>query len=229
MYVNGVLDSSDLSTPVLNLTTENPLWIGANHQDQNQQNYDGLMDDLRIYKRAISPGEVVTLYEGKLIVQQPQSQLGYWGKSVSFSVQIDNGAAAVTYVPPFTYQWLKDGVEISDATSGQLELLDLKIDDAGDYTVLIKDSANNTVASQAATLTVNPARASIATYAGITIEGVPGRTYGVQMSTDLGLNTWTNVANVTLTQPIQIWYDSQSTAQQPQGFYRVVVRPITVP
>jgi Concanavalin A-like lectin/glucanases superfamily len=167
MYVNGVLDSSDLSAPMLNLATEEPIWIGANHDNQEQQNYDGLMDDLRIYRRAISPAEVATLYEGALIVQQPQSQLGYWGKSVSLSVQIDNGAAANTYAPPFTYQWLKDGIEISGATNAQLEFLDLQIADAGDYTVVIKDAGDNTVTSQAAQLTVSPAQTSIATYAGI--------------------------------------------------------------
>ncbi len=158
------------------------------------------------------------------IVAHPQSQVGYWGKSVSFSVTAADGN------PPYTYQWLKDSVEIEGATGSQIDLTNLQAENAGSYTVTVKDAGNTTLISQAATLVVNTASVSIATYAGLTIDGVIGQTYGIQATTDLGgTGSWTGVANVTLTQPAQIWYDSQSTAQQPKRFYRVVAGPISIP
>ena len=76
---------------------------------------------------------------------------------------------------------------------------------------------------------MNPAGVSLALYAGITIEGVVGLTYGIQYSTDLSnTNSWHGMANVTLGAPTQLWFDIQP-ASQPQRYYRVVPGPITVP
>ena len=165
------------------------------------------------------------LYESDIVISaEPQSQVSYWGKSATLSVSAAGG------VLPYTYQWLKDGKPVSGATDAQLILLNLQVEDAGEYMVTVTDAANKTVTSQTpAKLTVNPAGVSIATYAGLTIDGVIGQTYGVQVSTDLTAGNWTGAANVTLTQPIQIWYDAQSTAQQIKRFYRVVAGPISIP
>jgi hypothetical protein len=154
---------------------------------------------------------------------QPQPHIGYWGKSVTFSVTAAGGT------PPYTHKWLKNSVPISGATGAQLVLSDLKDTDAGGYTVTVTDADNNSLTSQpAATLTVLP-DVSIATYAGLTIRGGVGQTFGIQATTDMTASTWIGVANVTLTQPAQVWYDSQSTAQQPRRFYRVVAGPISIP
>ena len=80
-----------------------------------------------------------------------------------------------------------------------------------------------------AILTVIPSGMSIALYTGVTIEGVVGQTYGVQMTSDLSnTNSWAGVANATLTTPTQIWYDSQPETR-PQRYYRVVPGPIAIP
>jgi hypothetical protein len=161
---------------------------------------------------------------GIFFTAQPQSQVVYWGKSTTLSITVTGG------VLPLTYQWLKDGMEIDGATNSVLAFPNVQTTDTGSYTVVVTDANNNTVTSQAANLTVNPAGVSIATYAGLTIDGVIGQTYGIQATTDLGgSGSWIGVANVTLTQPSQIWYDSQSTAQQPKRFYRVVAGPISIP
>ncbi len=92
-------------------------------------------------------------------------------------------------------------------------------------------SLNNWIVNAAAIVpVVSPPSATIATYAGVTIEGGIGATYGIQATKDLSdSNGWVGVANVTLSQPKQIWYDSQSTTQQQKRFYRVVVGPISIP
>ena len=156
------------------------------------------------------------------ITSQPQSQLGYWGKSVSFSI------IATSCTSPITYQWLKDGVAISDATNSLLVLTNLQLANAGIYTVAGSDTVTNFL-SQPAVLTVNPAGVSIALYAGVTIDGVTNQTYGIQSTLDLSnTNSWAGRANVTLTNATQLWYDSQP-ATQPQTYYRVLPGPISVP
>ena len=74
-----------------------------------------------------------------------------------------------------------------------------------------------------------PPAVEIATYAGISITGIVGRIYGIQASTTMGPDSWVGVGNVTLTSATQIWYDSQSTAQQAKRFYRVVAGRISIP
>ena len=85
------------------------------------------------------------------------------------------------------------------------------------------------VISDSATLTMNPAGVALALYAGVTIQGVVGKTYGIQYSADLTqANAWAGLTNLTLTQPVQLWYETQP-ANQPRRFYRVVPGPIPVP
>jgi hypothetical protein len=156
------------------------------------------------------------------IYAQPQSQLGYWGMSVSFSVGVTNG------VPPYSFQWMKGSNAIFGATNSLLLLTNLQFTDAATYTVVVYDTVTN-ITSQPAILTVNPAGVSIALYAGVTIAGVIGYTYGIQATTNLSdPNSWIGLANVTLSTATQIWYDSQP-ATLPQRYYRVVAGPITIP
>jgi hypothetical protein len=157
------------------------------------------------------------------ILVQPRSQLGYWGRSVSFSIIVTNGT------PPFSYQWRKDGMAISGATNSLLLLANLQDTDAGAYTVVATDAGTDSLTSQPANLTVNPFGVSLALYAGLTIEGVVGYTYGIQTTTDLSnTNSWAGVTNITLTAPTQLWYDPQP-AYNPTRYYRVVPGPISTP
>jgi hypothetical protein len=71
---------------------------------------------------------------------------------------------------------------------------------------------------------------AIATYAGLTIKGEAGGTYGIQASSTLGGETgWTGVTNVTLTTTSLLWHASQPINQQRQWFYRAVPGPISIP
>jgi len=159
------------------------------------------------------------------IVTQPTSQVGYWGKSITLSASVTDSASSSV-----SYQWMKGNTPIPGATQPTLVLSNLQLADAAAYSVLVSDSVGNSVSSSPANLVVNPAGVSIAMYAGVAIDGVVGQTYGIQASVDLANpGSWAGVANVTLTQPTQIWYDSQSTAQQPKRFYRVVAGPISIP
>jgi hypothetical protein len=197
--------------------------------DFNSSLFAGLIDEIGVYGRALDTNEIAAIYAagsaGKCgwptITQQPQSQIGYWGKSIAFTV----GAVGV---PSLIYQWQKDGVAIPGATGSSLVLTNLQMTDAGNYSVVISNALGSTT-SRNAYLTMNPAGVSVALYAGVTIDGVVGLTYGIQSTTDLSnTNGWRGMANVTLDTRRELWFDVQP-ATQPQRYYRIMPGPIPIP
>lgn len=82
------------------------------------------------------------------ITTHPQSQTVAAGTTVTFAV-VATGSA------PLSYQWLKDGQNLSGQTAPTLTLNNVQASDAGSYTVLVSNSAGNAT-SNPATLTLNP-------------------------------------------------------------------------
>jgi hypothetical protein len=60
----------------------------------------------------------------------------------------------------------------------------------------------------------------------VTISGVIGYSYVIQASTNLAsTNAWTTLADLTLTQPVQLWVDTNADASlpaNPHRFYQVL-------
>jgi hypothetical protein len=232
LYVNGALVGEKAAAGSLQDFGQ-PVYIGKQYPYPNEgpRCTPGTIDEVSIYNRALTATEVTAIHAagsfGKStfrILTQPQSQLSFWGKGVTFSVTADSPAL------PLTYVWSKDGKPVSEATEATLTLSNLQLTDAGTFTVVVTDAAGSSITSAPATLTVNPAGVGIALYAGVTIDGVVGQTYGIQATTNLSdTGSWIGVANVTLSVPTQLWYDSQSTTQHPKRFYRVVAGPISIP
>ena len=67
---------------------------------------------------------------------------------------------------------------------------------------------------------------SFGLYPGITVDGVVGKTYGLQSSTNVNeVSSWTTVTSLTLTQAVQLWIDTNentSAPGHPRRFYRVI-------
>ncbi|MGA7724291.1 MAG: immunoglobulin domain-containing protein [Opitutaceae bacterium] len=95
----------------------------------------------------IVPKDKDALSDPPQIVTQPQGQTVNAGASVTFSV-------ATATALPVTYQWLFDGVNIPGATGTMLNLPDVTLANAGDYTVAATN-INGTTTSHKAKLTVN--------------------------------------------------------------------------
>jgi alpha-tubulin suppressor-like RCC1 family protein len=82
------------------------------------------------------------------ITTHPVSQIvGSSGQNVTFT-------AAASGTSPLTYQWVKDGVEIWEATSASYQILSVQVSHAGNYSVRVRNVAGAAL-SDAATLTVN--------------------------------------------------------------------------
>ncbi len=127
-----------------------PLRIGS---DDATSHFNGAMDDVRIWDRALSDREIRNLVGRDLpnppsFILQPQGADKYAGTSISFSV-VTRGQE------PFTYTWYKDGVAITNATNATLSLVRLQASDAGVYRVKAKNDLGETE-SEAALLTVIP-------------------------------------------------------------------------
>jgi len=83
------------------------------------------------------------------IIIQPVSQTVDVGDNVTFIVAVAGGTA------PYSYQWSKDGVELSGETADTLDLTNVNSGDVGSYTCEITDSATGDLTSSTATLALN--------------------------------------------------------------------------
>ena len=176
----------------------------------NRRYFKGLIDEVAIFNRALSAGEIAAIYNA-----------GAAGKC-----QRADPPSIVS--PPLSYQPPKAGVPGGNAIGSSLGLTNLQIAEVGNHAVAVSNSIGSANGSNAYP-TTNPAGVSLALYSGITIEGVVGSTYGVQYSTDLSNpNGWRGIANVTLSAPAEVWFDLDP-ANQPQRYYRVVPGPIAIP
>src|SRR5688572_11661979 len=87
-----------------------------------------------------------------VITNQPQSISVSEGSQASFSV-------TATGTQPISYQWRKNGVNISGATSATYTISSVVPADAGNYSVVVSNSAGSVTSSNAA-LSVTPANQS---------------------------------------------------------------------
>ena len=122
------------------------------------QFFNGLIDEVSYYKRALSGAEIQSIYNaggaGKCpsgmapsITQQPASETALAGSSATFTV-----AAAGT--PPLSYQWRFSGTDIAGATGTSLTLSNVQPAQAGIYTVRVTNAFGSAISSDAL-LTVN--------------------------------------------------------------------------
>ena len=134
--------------------------IGRLHNCWGVNNYTGLIDELSIYSRSLSPSEIEGIYNagsaGKCsggtpptITSQPVNQFAVPGEAATFSV-VAFGSQ------PLTYQWFFDNTNlIIGATNALLTLTNVQLSDAGTYHVTVTNAAGSVTSSNAA-LAVNP-------------------------------------------------------------------------
>lgn len=141
--------------------------------------------------------------------------VGIWGRETILSVSAWGSGT-------LTYQWYKSGQLVDGATNSTLEFSSLQFSNSGLYSVVISSSYGS-VTNTPAQLVVNPANISLNLYAGITIDGTVGYTYGIEYTTNLqDPNAWQSLTNVTLSQPVELWVDTSVPATaNPKRYYRV--------
>jgi hypothetical protein len=158
-YINGSpvsTNNNSVSIP----DSHSPLMIG---QAEGESYFSGLLDEVSIYDRTLSGTEIQAIHNagtagkcsgqfGPHITVQPQSQVGYWGQTVTFTVSAEGTA-------PLSYQWQRNGTNVTDdgkisgSSTSVLTLSAITLDDASSYDVIITNSSGG-VTSSTAVLTV---------------------------------------------------------------------------
>jgi alpha-tubulin suppressor-like RCC1 family protein len=116
-----------------------------------------------------------------LITTQPKSQIGLLGETATFTVE------AQALAPD--YQWRFNGTDLPGATNSTLTLANLRLDQAGAYSVVISN-AWGTVTSSDAVLQVNVVEAWSARGYDLRSSVPAGLTNVVQVSAAKGFNYW---------------------------------------
>jgi hypothetical protein len=162
--------------------------------------------------------DIATLNMSPTITSPFNGATTIWGRSATISV----GAIGTGTL---TYQWYFDGVAIDGATDPELNFSSIQATNGGLYSVVVS-SPFGSVTNVAAQVIVQPAGVSLGFYAGLTINGVAGYSYIIQGSSDLtDTNGWVTVTNLTLTQPVQLWVDTNmdvTSPFNPKYFYQVL-------
>ncbi|MDB6121360.1 MAG: C-terminal target protein [Pedosphaera sp.] len=83
------------------------------------------------------------------IADEPQSQAVSQGSSVTFSV-------TATGTEPLSYQWKKDGSDISGATAANFILSNVSQSDAASYTVMVSNAVGSDTSSVATLTVIDP-------------------------------------------------------------------------
>jgi hypothetical protein len=159
LYVNAQLVSTG-PAPTSLLSNSHEVSIGSRESGVASGYvwpFNGVIDDVRIYNRALRTNEVQTLYSsgGPLALTfyaQPQNASAYVGDSVTFTAQADGS-------DPLTYQWKRNGVNLTGATNTSLTVNNVQLsDNSSSYTLLISNGSGS-LSSSGAILSVIPAPA----------------------------------------------------------------------
>jgi hypothetical protein len=167
----------------------------------------------------------VAVIAGKILRSSPVS--GAFAPEIfkhpsSFAATI-GGTATFTVVvqgtEPLSYQWRKGGAELNGATSGTLTLTNVTFDSAGDYDVVVSNSAGSKTSTKAI-LSINFAQ--VHRYSGVTLNGAIGDKFLIEYQDELDpTGAWHTSTTVTLATTSSIWID-YSSAETEHRFYRAI-------
>jgi Concanavalin A-like lectin/glucanases superfamily/Immunoglobulin domain len=148
IYVNGVLENT--ATDSFPLSSVENMYLM--HGGALGTYCHGVLDDVRIYNRALSSNEVAQIYtlEGggtPVITAQPTNVIVNVGDAASFSV-------SATSSNQLTYQWFKDGVRLPNATNATLILPNVQPPRIGNYAAVIH-GLGGSITSSVASLSIS--------------------------------------------------------------------------
>ena len=145
-YTNGVLCGTGTGT--LGTTNTDPMTNGS---AGGCVGFPGLLDEVALYNRALSPVEIQAIYYAQAldkcptppaIFTQPQSRTVPLGTNVTFT-------AGIIGSNPLFYQWRSNNVALAGATNGSLTLSNVQPSFAADYSLLVSNGLSFAASSNA--------------------------------------------------------------------------------
>lgn len=154
------------------------------------------------------------------ITMQPLSQQLIQGRPATFTVAL-NGT------PPFQYQWLLNGSNITAATNDTFVITSVTPNNDGAYSVVVTNWAGSAASSNAVLWVIVPPSVGLRLLAGyplLNLSGMQNSNFTVQYTTDLSVTNWINLRSVTnlTTSPYQFLDPAGSTL--PMRFYRALMQ-----
>lgn len=159
IYENGVEVNAFQTTKAMSDLNDVNVWLGRSNFTFDN-NVAAEYDELRVYNRILSPGEVLgnfqaganTLNSGSTpvtLVDEPDSQTVF----ESYQARFD---AATAGSPPISYQWRRNGSPIANATNSSYSFAAVPADNGAQFSVVVSNYTGtpNVVTSSNAVLTV---------------------------------------------------------------------------
>lgn len=144
-----------------NFTTHSPQMfesetrIGSDSQSQSLT-FNGDIDEVAVFNRSLSLGEVFSQYASAVGGVAPQS---FAGPLVNPAQPVVGDQMALTVdvggTPPLSYQWRKNGTNIGGATAASYQIASASTNDSGNYDVVVTN-AYGSVTNPALSVTVSP-------------------------------------------------------------------------
>ncbi len=155
-YINGRKAGSVVTAPATLVCTAHEVSIGSRQSGTNadyNMPFAGIIDDVRIYDCALTSAQASSLYSSagplppgirfplKVVDVRVGTSTNFWGLADGMD--------------PLRFQWQKDGTNLLGANSTVLRLNEVRVKDAGNYTLFVT-GGNGAVAAAHATLIVRP-------------------------------------------------------------------------
>ncbi|HVV73776.1 MAG TPA: LamG-like jellyroll fold domain-containing protein, partial [Verrucomicrobiae bacterium] len=118
---------------------DGPTLFGSDLQ-YPERSFLGALDEIAIFNRSLRAGELFTLYAAGVesvpprIFGDPQAPTNQLYPGDSLILEVDAGGS-----PTLSYQWRKDGLEITDATSSRFVNTSLDPTNSGAYDVVVSN------------------------------------------------------------------------------------------
>jgi len=150
LYVDGSLDASTPATGSI-IQDSFPVALGANLDAPSPYYFNGLLDEVSIYNRALSAAEINSIYSagsaGKCLVPlailtQPTNETVTAGASALLTV-------GTTGEQPVTYQWKFNGTNLPGVTNSWLTFTSVQPVNGGNYSVTVANPYNSITSSNA--------------------------------------------------------------------------------
>src|SRR5262249_6430615 len=140
LYINGVLErQTNVAFP--QDYGAQPLFFGTSGQSFWDHKFKGNLDEVSFYNRPLSSNEITAIFlagnagkcKSATIAAQPQDLTLGIGANAQFTV-------TATGIPPLTYQWRFNGLNLAAATNSSLTITNVQPINAGNYTVVASNS-----------------------------------------------------------------------------------------
>ncbi|HEY5504107.1 MAG TPA: immunoglobulin domain-containing protein [Sedimentisphaerales bacterium] len=166
-----------------------------------------------------SSNATLTVIDPPGITTQPSGQRILWGGSVSFTVSV-NGTA------PLHYQWRFNSANILNATNAIYAIQVVGTNNAGNYSVMITNSAGSVTSSNALlTVLVRPVLnlQFSGGYPLLNLNGMLSNNFVVQYNTNLAGTNWINLLSLTNLSASPYLFLDPAGVVPPARFYRAIM------